>query len=386
MTTLSLNGLTAVSVTLFHPWTGAWSAEVDFDLDTPIVPSGAATLKIGNAVLVGTIDPDASGRFGVKAKARVIGGHGGWHRAVGARQFHNDAGVTTTAVVAATAAEVGETVVVVAPKRLGVDFMRSAGPASRVLAGLDWWVSIAGTTTVGPRVPIPATPDVDVLSWEPQEQRAELATDTLIMPGTVLTNEKFGTATVRDVEQRFGADGARATAWCGPSAAPRLVSMLTSLVKERGGVANLKTYRYRVVAEGIDGRLSLVPSSPTAGIPAAIAIPPWYGLPGCKATALPGMEAAVVFLDGDPSQPVVLGYKGVDNLATGVATQASMAPFMTALAALNTTLTALIGPANPLALTLDPTGALTGAVATAATALTVEAENPATYSIRTKAS
>lgn len=330
MTTLLVNDLRAVSVRLFHPWEGAWTAEVDFDLSlVPTVPSGRVLLKINETILQGTIDPDASGRFGEKARARVIAGGGGWHKDVLPLQLHNDGGILSSAVIAVTAAEVGETAVVVVPARLGVDYMRTAGPASRVLAGLDWYVTLAGLTTVGPRAPLPMAPDVQILTWDPHENLAEIAYDGLITPGTVLVDPRFGTATVRDVEQTFGDGGARARAWCSPATetgSTKLITMLRSLTRESAGVANLKTYRYRVVSQTpptpapLTGRVTLQAIDPTIGAPHAIEVPIWYGVPGIRATLTPGTECGVVFLDGDPAQPAVVCFKddsGAVKLAIG---------------------------------------------------------------------
>lgn len=247
-TTLTLNGLDAVSVRLFQPWQGVWSAEVDFDpAIVPVPPTGPATLVIGTTTLVGTIDASASGVFaGVKAMARVLGGGGGWGKIVSSRQFHNDAGVLAAAVIVATAAEALEPPPAVAlpPVPLGVDYERTAGAASRVLAGLDWYVTLAGVTTVGtPRPLVPANPlEVDVLSYDPFQRRAEIATDTILVPGTLLAGDpRFDTLTVRDVEQTFTPDGgARASAWCGDNGKPRLASLLANAVNELGGTANLR--------------------------------------------------------------------------------------------------------------------------------------------------
>lgn len=380
--TISLNGMDAVSTRLFLPWTGAWIADVDFNLTLPTVPKGPAVLKIGEALAMGTIDPEASGKFGEKARARVVAGGGGWHRPVSARQFHNDAGVFDAAVISATAAEIGEKAVVATPSRLGVDYLRSTGPASRVLAGRDWYVDLLGVTIVGPRVPIPATPEIQILSWDPKEQRAELASDSIIAPGTILVSPLFGTATVRDVEQTFVDSGARATAWCGEAKASRLSSLFASLVREYGGTAHSRPHRYRVVAEGVDGRITLQAVDRAAGVPDSIALPPWFGLPGCTAKAMPGMEAAVVFLGGDPAQPIVVSFHGGDDTASGVATQASMAALFGAMVTFAGAMQAFCNAPAVAALSTATAQAAAGAAA----ALIPFLQAPATFSQRTKAS
>lgn len=311
--TILVNAFSAVSARLLTPWQGAWIADVDFDLAAvPVPPTGRVTLTVGTSgVLVGTIDDKASGRFGAKASARIVGGGNGWDKTVFPLHFHNDAGVLSTAVLSATAAQVGETVVDVMPERLDVDYVRFAGPASRVLGDRDWYVNAAGVTMVGPRVPVPAPPTVEIMTWEPATRRAELATDALVQPGMILVDTRFGTTTIRDVEQTFGADGSRATAWCSAATdtpGSRFGKALANLVKEAAGVALLKTYRYRVVLQAGDGRVTLQAVKRKAGVPDSVLIPIWYGVPGISALLVPGSEVMVQFLGGDPSKPVVVGF------------------------------------------------------------------------------
>lgn len=83
--------------------------------------------------MVSVIDPSASGSFAKSAKVRVLGGGGGWGKTVLPLPFANPAGVLSTAVYSATAAEVLEVVVDVVPNLLGsTTYLRSAGPASSV--------------------------------------------------------------------------------------------------------------------------------------------------------------------------------------------------------------------------------------------------------------
>jgi hypothetical protein len=387
--TLSLNGLKVSKVEIFTPYHGTWLADVDVELPpSGAVPSGKATLVLNTTTLLGTVDPDGSGAIGEKCRVRVLGGGGGWHKQVVERQFHNEATVLSSAVIAATAAEVGETATDLAPAALGVDYLRQAGPASRVLADREWYVDgTTGTTIVGPRVPRPQTPDIQILDWDPIRQAATLVAETLIVPGTILVDTRIGTAEIRDVRQTFSGEAPRATAFCGSSTKARLAALLRNLVREHGRTALLGTYHYRIASNGPDGRITAVAVSRTAGVPDVVLLPDWYGVPGMNATPAllaPGTECAVSFLDGDPAKPFVHSFKGGDTLASPVATQASTAAFMTALASLNTALTALLGSTNPLAVVLDPTAALTTAVASAATALSLTI--PAAFSLKTKAS
>lgn len=365
---LTINGLNVVSLTLWHPWQGAWIASVDFDLSAvPVVPSGKVVMTVGDtSTLTGTIDPTRSGSFGVKGGARVIGGGGGWHKILPQRQFHNDGAVLSSTLITTTALEAGESAVVVVPAPLGADYDRVKGPASNVLAGLDWYVTPQGITTVGPRARTPAVPgSIDILSWDPELHVAELSSDELILPGTILADARFGTTMIGDVEQTFSSGGgARAKAWClDPGAiipatgGSRLAGALRAFVQQAATPAPyLKPYHYRVVTVGIDGRLNLQIVNKTTGAPDSILIDIWYGVPGVAATITPGTEVAVAFLDGNPAKPVVTGFKR--------ATIATPSPVARA-----TALTSLVSALDAFADTLSPLVGTTGAAAPACAAL-----------------
>lgn len=348
-----VNQLQALSIRLVTPWTGVWFADVDIALDeTGIVPFGKVALTIGTTVYLGTVDPRASGAFAKTAKVRILGGGGGWDKTVLPIHIHNPATVLSTAVYTATASEVGEVVVDVLPKPLGQDYARCAGPASRVFGDADWYVTPQGVTTVGPRLPLPYDPtSVDILSWDPLTRTAELASDAPITPGTILLDPlRFtGPLIVRDVEQTWGSDsGARATAWCAEKKGSRLQTALASLVTEKAGIPFLKTYRYRVILQDPSTEaLALQIIDPTCGAPNALPFSMWMGVPGVGAKVLLGTEVLVGFVNGDPSQPVVTGFKHGDipvllelgtglggPLALSVGTQAQITALTTAVGAL----------------------------------------------------
>jgi hypothetical protein len=309
-TSILLNGLSAVSARLVIPYKGVWSADVDFDLEVvPVPPFGPAILTIGKTVFLGFIDPDGSGKFGAKGRARVLGGFGGWHKELPAQHFTNDAGVLSTAVLLATGALVGEKVAQAIPSFLGQHYTRAAGPASRVLTDLDWYVdTITGVTIVGPRLPIPVRPDtVEILDWDPLEQRATVATDEVLQPGSVLIDIRFGTAQVRDVEQVFDAGGSRATAHCRKTGLD-IAGMLASVARETITPEYQQRHTYRVVLQSPDGRLALQAVELLGPVPDMLPIALCLGVPGFDSKLTPGSEVHVEFADGDPSKPRVTGF------------------------------------------------------------------------------
>jgi hypothetical protein len=389
---ITLNGLRVTHARVIIPWRGVWSAEIECELTpagTP--PSGPAALVVNDWPLVGTIDPERSGRFGDAARVRVLGGGGGWHKPVAARQYHNDAGVLSTAVLASTGAEVGERVTEAGPpSRLGVDYMRGAGPASRVLEGRSWWVDpSSGTTIVGPRPHVPAPPDLTIVSWDPTTRVAVLSADRLVFPGAMLTSATIGSALVRDVEHVLSGDGGvQITAWCHDAEVARLPSLLASVAREACGVPYLKVYRYRIVMQGGDGRVTLQAVAKAAGMPEVIKlVDVWPGMASVSAKYAPGTVCLVEFIDGDPTRPVVRGFEpgaktlevSVDavRFAVGLGAQpVALAPptlgLITAIAgqlkALSTLVAAMTGP--PGAAVPPFTNAHATAAATIDTAMT----------------
>ncbi len=318
-----LNALRGVHVRLLMGKTGSWVADVDVDLElVPVVPTGPAALTIGTNILRGTIDDDASGRFGTNAKIRLVGG-AGWSQAIPPLSIDNDAGVLSTAVYAVVAASVGEPPVVEleAPKLFGAHYSIMGGAAAQVFDGVDWWVDILGITHVGPRIPLPAPPIADVLEWDPIAQVAVVASDILIVPGMTLTDIRFGIATVEDVEHTFSDDGARAVCWCStPSltgaatsllAPPpatsggKLVKALGELARRASGAQLLKTYGYRVISQGPDGRLNLQSTTPDSGAPLFLRlIDIWAGVAGVSVKVAPLTVVSVRFLEGDRDDPL----------------------------------------------------------------------------------
>jgi hypothetical protein len=314
--TIRINGAVAVSGRFLAPGAGVWSFEASVDLgaaETP--PEGRVTVTVGSDTLSGTVDPRRSGRMGTTARVLVVAGAGGWDKPVPALHLKNDLGVTSTAAFTAAAAAVGETVVDPAPRRLGADYVRTAGPASRVLRGVAWYLDAAGVTHIGKRPALPIAPDVSILEWDPLERRAVLAADRLVWPGTLLVDPRFGTGIVRDVEQNFTADGARVLAWCETGAIAeeeagnRLARGLAALAAHAVGVVHLRRYAYRVVLQGADGRVTLQVVSREDRVPEMLrAVPVWAWPPGVSQILAPGTVVLVAFVAGDAAAPVVVGF------------------------------------------------------------------------------
>lgn len=309
MTAASVNGARAIAVRLFIPWRGAWIADVDLDPDdAQTFPTGKVTLTIGDATLAGTVDDRNTGRFASSVHMRIVAGAGAWDKPVRPQPFFNDAGVSSRDVYEATAAELGETVNDPQPVVFGPYFVRSRDAGSRVFVDRDWYVDLAGVTQVGPRPTARLDNTLEVMTFDAQAQRLELARDAILLPGTVVTDTRFdGEVVVRDVEQTFTTSGARATAWTARTPTSRLFGALRSMVRELGGITYLRTYPYRFINDNGD-RLNLQAIDSAPGLPDIIPIPVMPGMAGLSAKLTPSQTVRVIFLEGDPAQPIVVGF------------------------------------------------------------------------------
>lgn len=382
---VTLNGFRVISVRIVQVWRGAWFADVDVDPDnvSQVGSSGPAVLVVGTApgpmaTLVGVLDPLASGAFVATSRVRMVGGKGGWSQSVTAQHMHSDAQLTSTAVYNQVASQVGETVTDLVPSSFGPDYMLSAGPASRVFDGVSWWVDPAtGVTSVGARPPATADPSLEILDWDPLQKLATVACDTLVAPGTVLSDTRIADSpvTVRDVEQRFDASGSRALCWCSPAGTSPLQAALRTIVREFGRTDYLKTYSYRVVGPGTDPGTWILqavnrgPQGQSAPMPDAVPLLQWSGMAGVSAKLPPSLEVLVEFVEGDPKQPRLVGYS-LAKLPTEVTVDASAAAHLAPTApsvdvGSDALLVAIAGGASPLVV-----GAWAAGLATALTAFT----------------
>jgi hypothetical protein len=310
----SLNGLRAIGVRLLIPYRGVWVADVELDLDlvSTAPTAGPALLLLSTGeTLKGTIDPRGSSSFVGKASARVVGGSNGWDTVLPPLAFPSAVGIPSTVVYSATAASVLEAVVDPTPQTFAPDFIRTGGPASRVFSDRQWYVDpITGIANVAPWPPNVLDPGDTILDWDPVQQRAEIAGDDLILPGTVLTDPRFNgaTYTVVDVEQFFTSEGSRTFAWCSNQNASRLHAAMGAAVRELARTAGLATYTYRFAI--MEGSSAMALQAVTPGAPDLNPIDQWSGMAGLLGTLDPStsLEIIVGFTADTPPQPYIASY------------------------------------------------------------------------------
>lgn len=309
--TATLNGVRVVEARVWIPARGAWFADLDVDPDNAnqVASIASATLSILGANMKCTVDPRGSGRFVSSYRFRVVGGAGGWDKPVPRFGYHNDAGVTSRQIYQATAVAVGEVVNDSSPVTYGPDFLQETGPASQVFIDRKYYVDFNGVTQVAEWPS--STPDAStqILSYDADQKRIELSSDAMILPGMSFTDSRFdGTLIARDIEIKAGPENARITVWCSDVAVTRAVSALVNMTRAFAGVATLRSYRYRVISQGVDGRVVLQAVNPSLGAPDIGPISIWSGTQGDTALVALSSECDVHMQEGDRSLAVVASW------------------------------------------------------------------------------
>jgi hypothetical protein len=312
---LLVNGLFVHTMRWHAAWSGVWSAEIDYAGD--VSPSGKVAIASTEGIaLVGTVDSERSGVFGEKRHLHVNGGGGGWSKKPREQHYHSDIGLPLQVVASTTAAEVGELVTVLFPLVVGLDYTRSGKlPASQIFEGLglDWWVATTGVTFVGIRPPLPPHPSLTVLDWQPEHGTVSFTCESLVEPGTVLVDTRFGRKIVREVEAVVSSGSVSGTLFVADAppengSASELADLLSSVARSATRADYSRFYEYVVIAMAGD-RVELQSISRGAGMPDILPASVWAGSSGYKATLAPASRVLVGFRGGDPTKPFVAFYE-----------------------------------------------------------------------------
>lgn len=314
---VAINGEPATSVELIVPPVGAWYADVDLEVDPDV--SGRVMLEVGDLRLSGTVATANDGTRGIQRKTRIVGGAGGWGTLVAAKAYHADNGVSARLVADEAARVAGETITEWAPgaSTLGADYVRSTGPAARVLEDVigsaRWWVDYDGNTHVGTRSSSSPSVDYQVLEYHPRNRRVVLATESFadIVIGSVLSRDLDESQTVRELRIVANEEHARVYAWTGGVESTRghLADAFAGAVARLSSQRLFGPWRYRVVRMSTD-RVELQAVRRDAGLPDISPVSQWPGMAGMWAQLSPGAEVLVQFVEGDRTMPVLTHFAG----------------------------------------------------------------------------
>jgi hypothetical protein len=306
----SLDGFPAHEMMVHVPAVGVWFLTCVVSDDAFELSERKVTAMVGSQAFVGTIDMDASGEFVAAKRVRVIGGAAGWRKTVARAGHNNDAGVKRQTIATALAKQTGEILADVSEGTVGIKYAWKDGIASSILESIcpDWRVGYDGLTYLNPPASSPMVEGAEVTAYDKHAQTLTLGLfEDIPAPGMTVTDERFGTVTIRALTINATGDGIQAVTWFGAVGRTRLGNAIESLVKatHRGLFGR---YRYRVVSVGVDKRVNLQAFAGGSGLPDLNLVEQSPGLPGWESDPTQGAVCHVQFLDGDPSLPVIVGY------------------------------------------------------------------------------
>ncbi len=325
--TIAINGHRVTRMVVSVPFSGVWSVEADYDQRLPVDQlEGRVDVQLGPTLLRGTLDPLLTGSFQLSSRCHVHGGAAAWSQQVPARAYHSDAGVRSKLVLDDLAREVGETWGTQVPPlvSLGNDFVRQAGPASRVLLQVlgttPWWVDYAGVTHAGVRAQAEIVGQYEILDFDARFKVATIALDDpgAIGIGSVLRARLDEPRVVRELTINVTPDQVRVKAWCPETTtwgANRLLRDLETITREAlPELPFLGTYRYRVVLPNPgDHRWVLQAVASGMGLPDISPVSVHPGVAGAVAQLALGSVVLVSFIEGSPSMPYIHAFTPRDQ-------------------------------------------------------------------------
>jgi hypothetical protein len=312
----SVAGLQVVSGTLLIPLVGAWTADLQLATAQPI--AGAVEVVIGNLTLQGFVVRAEA--YGGQVRARLVGGAGGWRKSISAQGYGSAQGVKLSTVLQDAAAACGEQLQVFADVTIGQAYVRASfgtSVASDVLWQMlrlgyisAWYVDPAGVTQTGPwPITQVATPFIPT-DAKPDEGLVVVATEDYAswLPGATFAHPLLdGTQTAAGVHFVFDGEGIARfevlTGAAGLGGQDRVLGPVQQIVERE--VAPLRFFgRYAyTISNPSPATIDGTPVSSTLGIPDVQNVP-LTGDSLASYTPPSGGRAHVMFLDGDPTQPV----------------------------------------------------------------------------------
>jgi hypothetical protein len=303
-------------VTRLRAQIGLWGLPwFDVDLAEVADLSGPQVLTIGDTPIACAVV--SGGSHGGRSSWHLVGGAGGWTRALPAKGYADDLGCRSSLVLGDAAVAVGETLDGAPVTRLGPRFARLAGIASGSLQSLapgSWRVDLDGVTRFGARpsaefatgvVTAPAAAGgVSRLASVPISDLPRL------VPGVTIPGQA---SPVVDVEWSISEGSVSATVWHSPRAVSRRLAALARIFDALDPLRRYRgSYEVRVLG-GSDGTLDVQPVRTSTGLSilSRVAIRP--GMAGLDADILAGSTAALAFLDSDPSRPFVYAFDEIGS-------------------------------------------------------------------------
>jgi hypothetical protein len=305
-------GLQIVGGALLMPSVGLWTADLQF-ADAQAV-TGPVQVVIGNLTLQGFVY--RADVYGGQVRARLVGGAGGWRTRIAAQGYGSGQGVKLSTVLQDAAAACGEQVSIAVDATIGQAFVRVAfgsSVASDVLWQMlllgyigAWYVAPSGVTQTAPWPSTTISTPFDVTDQRPDEGVIVVATEDYAswMPGCTFSSPLLeGSYTSSGVQYVWTDDGTFRLEVLTGTTGDRVLGPLQQIVEKQ--IAPLRFFgRYAYTISNpssttIDGS----PNDSMLGLPDVQNVPITADSIASYTPAA-GAVAHVMFVDGDPTQPV----------------------------------------------------------------------------------
>lgn len=303
----AINGLPLLRATVIIPRHGIWTADVQVQSSDTI--SGEVTIELGGLVMRGTIEHGAPYRS--RGWYRVLGGKATWRDTLPGRSYRNEPGVKVSTIVSDVARESSEPVQGDLPKtRVGPGYVRTRGAPARALDAASpsgWYVDELGITRLGSRPAVPFAQPYVLIDSRPDAKRILVAAESIVglVPGAIV--EGIEAATVR---HELTPKTLRSHVYGEIGTWERGIGALRAIIRAVTHETTYhRRYEYRVL-DATSAYLDIAPARAALGLPELRNVPMRLGSPGAFGTPSAGSLCDVMFLDGEPWRPVVVGFEG----------------------------------------------------------------------------
>ena len=304
--TATLNGKDVLSCVLNEPRIGVWTAVVDVDSDVAI--SGKVTLTIDGVSWVGTVSK--GDLHAGRVHAQIVGGAGKLAKALDAKYYR---GVSLGSVVADLMRETGEKLSDTTDARVRGHIVsrwtRPKGKASITLVevadelGLVWRVLRDGTVWLGTESWSEAKVDHDEIDRTPGRDALLIAPESPhVTPGSTFGGKRVSRVTTTVYE---GHGLKQELMFESATGGSRVTEDIAAIIEQQTGqrITYSRMYPSRVVKQGGDGSLDVIPDSQEIRGNGITGVPIRHGVPGLEVKVTPGNKVLLFFEGGDKKAP-----------------------------------------------------------------------------------
>ena len=173
----TLQGVNVTHAEIHVPASGLWHLDVALQDSTEL--TGPLSFVFQSLTL--TCAAVRSINYANSRGLRLVAGAGGWRQTIGPRQYASPQAVMLSTVIGDAAQAVGEaTPVLASDVQLGTAYVRSQGPAVRVLDLLPlWWADFTGTVQSKARDVSAISSVFTLMNVDKSAGKAEIATNDL---------------------------------------------------------------------------------------------------------------------------------------------------------------------------------------------------------------